>query len=205
MNVPAGRIKVVTNIPNTTLTTWDKDAHRFISKDLWSFNFVTFCALDYRKSPPRDWNHRNFNEWFMLIHESNKTTRETRAIYCGPEYTTDGRVKGVHILLHPTPDPEGDQWTVKQYKVEEWPIKPNKAKPYEHFFHSELLKIIKSIEWKETYLYTIPPFDSNRFCINFAGFLCNMGLIDYSDAKYLLNLTRTPWPRPDGSTLPYRI
>ncbi|CAE6406578.1 unnamed protein product [Rhizoctonia solani] len=205
MNVPARRIKVTTDVPNTTYTVWDENAHKFVPQDEWAFDFVVFYAHDRQKIPPRDWNERNFNEWFLFVHERKRSTGETRVIHLAPEYTTDGRVKGVHILLRPTPDPEAYRWTVQQYKAEEWPLKMNKLKAYGRFFHFELLKMIQSPEWKETYLYGIPPFDSNQFCINFANFFHNMGLIDDSDVRYLASLTRTQWPRLDGSTLPYRI
>ncbi|KAL5640310.1 hypothetical protein ACGC1H_007547 [Rhizoctonia solani] len=192
MNVPARGIRVATNVPQGDV-------------DQWAFSFVTFYAHDRQVVPPRDWNRCRHNEWFMIVYESNKVTGQMRAIHIAPEHTVDGRIKGLDVMLRPASDPDIQKHTVQHFKMEEWALKWNKVKTYGNFLHSDLFKAIKDSKWKEIYLHAIPPFDSNLFCINFAQFFENMGLVDTSDVRYLTSLTMTPWPRADGSNLPYQI
>ncbi|KDN49082.1 hypothetical protein RSAG8_02435, partial [Rhizoctonia solani AG-8 WAC10335] len=121
MNVPSHRIKVATDIP-------------YGDDDQWVFSFVVFYAHDSQVVPPGDWNHRNYNAWFMLVHESNKFTGQMRVIHIAPEYTTDGRVKGVHVMLRPASDPEVPKYTVQHYKMEEWALNWNNLCLYLMYF-----------------------------------------------------------------------
>ncbi|CEL56118.1 hypothetical protein RSOLAG1IB_07571 [Rhizoctonia solani AG-1 IB] len=192
MDVPARRISVTTDIPNTTYTIWNEHACKFIPQDQWTFDSMIFYAYDARIVPPRDWNKWNFNIWTFVVHEKDRCTGEKRAIHFTPEYTIDGRVKRLSILLHPSPDPPPGRGVVKECRMDD-PPQISKLKTYKLLFHFELLKIIKSQEWKETYLHGILPFDSNQFCVNFAHFFHKMELIDNAAVTQLTTMTQIQW------------